>query len=390
MLNYFYIYSFIWGFVLALYQLGWSSLNAPLNPILVVFFLVTIIVSVFLGYKFRDLFNKSDGFSGLSTLPLAFLAVIVACTAIGLYQLGYIPIINLFMRTLDYGELLATNGSIFRTVSICGSIFGSVYQFAVYIDQRDKRDLLYLAICLLITSLYSSRSTWMICLFCFLVIFSTRFINRWNYKYSLIVVLLALSALWLFGVYGNIRTGGSWDDSSFIYIYGCLKGRWPDFVPRQFGWAYIYLTSPLANLNYNLVNLTQDAPIDIYNYIYDFLPMFLAKRLPYYSAIQAKLVVPYLTVSSVWTNYLLHLGVIGLVAGYLCQMLLMGFAGFISRNTPFHSLTLVFCSECVAFSFFVNSFTYPTMSYPLLVSLLFSVTYVFLKKHPINVGKWLS
>jgi hypothetical protein len=78
-------------------------------------------------------------------------------------------------------------------------------------------------------------------------------------------------------------------------------------------------------------------------------------------------VVPYLTVSSVWTNYLVHFGVLGLMLGYIGQMLLMWLAGYISR----------FCTECVASSFFVNSFTYPSMNYPLLISVMFSIMYVY-------------
>lgn len=156
-----------------------------------------------------------------------------------------------------------------------------------------------------------------------------------------------------------------------------MNERWPDFIPRQFGWAYIYLTSPLANLNHNLASTTQGYTFDICNFIYDFLTMFIAKVLPNYSPLQAQLVVPYLIVSSVWTNYLVHFGVLGLMLGYIGQMLLMWLAGYISRNTPFQSLCFVFCTECVAFSFYVNSFTYPSMSYPLLISVMFSIMYVY-------------
>jgi hypothetical protein len=131
--------------------------------------------------------------------------------------------------------------------------------------------------------------------------------------------------------------------------------------------AYIYLTSPLANLNHNLASTTQGSTFDICNFIYDFLPMFIAKVLPNYSPLQAQPVVPYLIVSSVWTNYLVHFGVLGLMLGYIGQMLLIWLAGYISR----------FCTECVAFSFFVDSFTYPSMSYPLLISVMFSIMYVY-------------
>lgn len=139
-------------------------------------------------YRFRKQFDKADGLSELPKLPLAYPLIIAFCTIIGLFQLGYVPIANLIMGNLDYGGLLAADGSVFRTASIVGSIFGSVHQFAIFLERRDKGDL--------------------VCI----------------YKYLFIVVLIALAVLWLFGAYGNIRSGGSWDDSSYIYTYGRLNG----------------------------------------------------------------------------------------------------------------------------------------------------------------------
>lgn len=98
--------------------------------------------------RFRKQFDKADGLSELPKLPLAYPLIIAFCTIIGLFQLGYVPIANLIMGNLDYGGLLAADGSVFRTASIVGSIFGSVHQFAIFLRGVIRGTLFaYFSIC---------------------------------------------------------------------------------------------------------------------------------------------------------------------------------------------------------------------------------------------------
>lgn len=226
MLNFYYVYAATWGTILFLYLLGWSSLNAALNPVLLFFFLVTIILSLVLGMRWKKRFVYRE--IAPSKLPVWAIALILGCGVIGYAQLGFVPIANIL------------NGT---------------------------------------------------------------------------------------------------------YVYQDIS----------------YLTSPLGNLNYSLNTAIQVDPV---NFCYDFLPIMLSKRLPLYEVVEPPLQVPYFNVSSVWSNYYMHLDLMGLFLGYLLQVCMLEVWIKLARGSEYEGLMMAYCSQCVILSFFVNSFAYPTMGYP--------------------------
>ncbi|WP_322354866.1 hypothetical protein [Paratractidigestivibacter sp.] len=359
MLNFYYIYGAVWGIVLFLYLLGWSSLNGSLSPVLLVFFSVTIFLSAALGKRRESCFVYSG--NKLPKLPTWAVLLFLVCGAIGFMQLGYIPALQFIDSTYDYQQLLDREPSIFMTVAVVGSVFGCGYQFSRFIENREAADMAKLIPLALYLVMFSSRGPLYICgVTCFIIVCSKRK-RTLRFADYLITAILIIFALWLFGVLGNIRVGCNWNDSSYIYLLGGFTGLWPEYIPHEFCWAYSYLTSPLANLNYSLSFTVQ---IDSLNFLYDFLPMMLAKRLPLYVTPAAPLQVTYFNVSSVWSNYFLHLDLPGLFIGYLLQIALLETWLLAARGTCAENLMKAYCSECVIFSFFANSFVYPTMAYP--------------------------
>ena len=286
---------------------------------------------------------------------------ILGCGIVGFAQLGYIPALGFFDQSYDYQELLDRESSIFMTAGVVGSVFGVGYQFARLLENSDRADIAKLALFALYLVAFSSRGPLFICGITCLVLFCSKNSIKLTPSRAVLIALAVLFGLWVFGVLGNIRTGADWNDSSYIYYLGLYEDRWPDFIPKEYCWAYSYLTSPLANLNYSLTKAVQVDPI---NFVYDFLPMMLAKRLPMYEVVHAPLQVSYFNVSSVWSNYYMHLNLIGLYFGYLLQMLVLEIWTTLARGTQFENLMMAYCSECVILSFFVNSFAYPTMGYP--------------------------
>lgn len=362
MLNFYYIYAVTWGTILFLYLLGWSSLNGALNPVLLIFFLLTTGLSVLLGKRWSNRFRYVKRTPPkMSTLVVV---LILGCGALGFEQLGYIPALGFFDQSYDYQELLDRESSIFMTVGVVGSVFGVGYQFARLLEKRDIVDITKLALFALYLFAFSSRGPLFICGVTCLILYCSRRKFKLTPPRVALLVLAVIIGLWAFGVLGNIRTGSDWNDSSYIYLLGYFEGRWPDFIPKEYCWAYSYLTTPLANLNYSLTKAVQIDPI---NFIYDFLPMMLAKRLPLYEVVHAPLQVSYFNVSSVWSNYYMHLNLIGLFLGYLLQMIVLEVGVALARGTQFENLMMAYCSECVVFSFFVNSFAYPTMGYPAII-----------------------
>lgn len=359
MLNFYYVYAATWGTILFLYLLGWSSLNAALNPVLLFFFLVTIILSLVLGMRWKKRFVYRE--IAPSKLPVWAIALILGCGVIGYAQLGFVPIANILNGTYVYQDMLDADASIFRTIGLVGSEFGCGYQFVRILQFRQKSDFVKLGLFLLYLVSFGSRGPLVICILtCSIVYVSHRRIRLTPLR-ALVAFFLIVIVLWLFGILGNMRQGYDWDDCSYIYLLGYYEGLWPDFMPKEFCWAYSYLTSPLANLNYSLNTAIQVDPV---NFCYDFLPMMLSKRLPLYEVVEPPLQVPYFNVSSVWSNYYMHLDLMGLFLGYLLQVCMLEVWIKLARGSEHEGLMMAYCSQCVILSFFVNSFAYPTMGYP--------------------------
>lgn len=288
-------------------------------------------------------------------------------------------------ESYDYQELLDRESSIFITIGVVGSVFGGSYQFARLLERRNTNDAVKLILFILYLVAFSSRGPLFICGATCVILYCSRNCFRLTLRRVILLILAVLAGLWAFGVLGNIRTGYEWNDSSYIYLLGGYEGYWPDIIPREYCWAYSYLTSPLANLNYSL---TRDAQIDPVNFIYDFLPMMLAKRLPLYEVVHAPLQVPYFNVSSVWSNYYMHLSLPGLFLGFVLQVILLETWTELARGTRFENLMMAYGSGCVVFSFFVNSFAYPTMGYPaVLLACICLWQYFFDKKVMLKPNK---
>lgn len=369
MFNFFYIYSCIWSIVLFLYLLGWSGLNAALDPMLLLFFLTSVVLSLALGKWFSARFDY-DQRACPPRMPWAAVAVIVVCGIFGIVQLGFVPLVELNSGSFDYENMLSADSNIFRTIGIVGCVFGIGYQFARLQVVKSLQEVVKLLLFLGVLFLFAARSPIVIAGTTCLILFLARHRGRLNIKQGIAVALIVIVGLWLFGVFGNIRQGYDWNDSSYIYLLGYFNGYWPSWIPREFCWAYSYLTSPLANLNYSL---QFSNTIDPVNFIYDFLPLALSKRLPLYETAHAMLQVSYFNVSSVWSNYYIHLSFPGFFLGYLAQMALLGLWHCVARGTQNVNLMLAYCSECVIMSFFVNSFAYPTMAYPAVLLFVISL-----------------
>lgn len=149
--------------------------------------------------------------------------------------------------------------------------------YYMFLTTRKKRLLLYCAYCLGIFFLVISRG--------FVVMTLVTMFFLWlNVKtpaltpFKITVIIIGLiGALYAFGVAGNIRTRDALaaisatatdknavedddvpDDSNIeysnepIFEIGDPQGPFKDKIPGEFFWSYLYLTSPMGNLQYNI------------------------------------------------------------------------------------------------------------------------------------------
>lgn len=392
MLNYYYIYAALWSGVCGLYALQWSKLNKPLDPSLVVFFILSIAFCVIRGYQCRKEFAyKPNAVRDAADRKLGLLEERIGSKAMPLHRLGvewgplvvlallfallfvaegFVPLVGVFTKTLDYESMLLDPVPLLAPTCIVGCIIYASACFKTFLDERHKRDLVKFFLCLGLLMLQYIRSAIAICLFVALVLLVSKR-GRLSAKGVVVIVVAVIAGLWAFGAMGNMRYGASWANSFYIFRIGRYTQALPTFIPWQFLWAYSYLTSPLACLNFNVSNGSN--AFDVVNFLYSFLPMAIAKRLPLYVMPSVPLQVNYFTVSTIWSDYFCFMGTAGIYLGFVLQMGLLRLARHILKGTRVETLGFAFMSMVVAFSFFMNSFTYPSMAYPVYAMVAFAL-----------------
>lgn len=361
-MNYYYVYAATWVGTAVLYSLGLSELNQPLSILLVLFLVVLVSISAVMGYAQRDSFT----YRGFPIEKLDSWIPVLLCVAlfgITFAIQGYIPLIAVLFFGFDYEQLVQRVASVPATHTIAvvlGIVFAVLYYMRA-LETKAARDYLRVACFIALFLLCYQRSLLMIALTGCLFAHLSKYHEMIRGKKAVGVVLTAVVCLWIFGVLGNIRQGGTWNDASYMMHYGLFEESWPAFLPKQFSWAYSYVTSPLACTNYN-VSLGIYS-FDLVNYLYSFLPASIARRLPFYMPADIALQVSYFTASTIWSTYYYYAGPSGMFIGLVIQLLMLRMGRWVVRNTAVETLATVLMCVMVAFTFFTNSFANSLTSY---------------------------
>src|SRR5690606_34493496 len=159
-------------------------------------------------------------------------------------------------------------------------------------------------------------------------------------KTQIKLIILALICLFLFGVIGNLRSGGD-------YIYDQSKATkkfLTSSIPKEYYWAYLYVASPLANFQ-NTVNKKKVEEYDFKGFVfYENLPRIISKSLGETLDIKRRdliRIVPWLTVGTTYGRSFSYLGWLGpyfLFLSSLLTYILMLF--LVPRNSNYHITTI--------------------------------------------------
>lgn len=277
MLNVFYWYSLIWSTVIVLYELKLSSYNREISNELMFFLLLSIVVSLILGFCFRkqmvypkNIILKKYDIKG--TILICIFGVVTFLYA------GHIPLISIISGSRSYGDFDVL--PIIQPILINYIIYRVCKLTFYYLETEDKHRLFEIIIILSVVMLMFFKGTMIFCLFGMINLFISkkRINSKISLSYALKIVSLLLVIFYINGGLANLRTGYDWDDNSFILRLGAINNELvPIFLPKQLLWGYVYITSPLANLNLCVQNYTNT--LDITNIVISTLPLFLAKRI---------------------------------------------------------------------------------------------------------------
>jgi len=374
-LNPWLIYAVIGGGVLFLYSLGWSELYAPLEPGLLIFFTGTIVVSVVMGMRLqtrlRSLPPEGPAVEA-HRAPKSVTMVIVAGFLGQFAYLGHAPLTdNLILHAgYEYGDFPGIPGLTVLLVTF--SIFYSTL-LAYRASRAVGRRRLSLAVQFIaIQSMFLlllSRQAILLCLVMAAFLFLSR--TRLTGRRVFVAAVAAVVVMYSFGGLGNLRSGDGFNDSSYITQFSIVSASFPAAVPGQFLWSYMYIVSPLGNLN----DLVGNVP-PTYSYsdmVVNMFPDFITKRLfPDFDP-TTPITVPYFNVSTGYSAAWKFNGYLALWATFIVLMVIASGAPRLVRPSWERATWAVACG-IVVFMFYNNALSYSGVSlalaFPVLGSLV--------------------
>ncbi|EDM37181.1 putative transmembrane protein [Pedobacter sp. BAL39] len=186
----------------------------------------------------------------------------------------------------------------------------SNYFFYLFLTTRNKKYLWFFLFCLCWPILLVTRQVFMS--MSVQAVLTYIFLNKFKAKTVFTIALVALCVVFLFGFVGDLRAG----DSLMFINLAQPSDDYPAFLPSGFLWVYIYVTSPLNNVNFNI----DKYPGFAFNPSYvlsSFFPSFIRNMIfEKENIFDFKLVNQYLNVSSMFPNYLGAFGYWGSILFY--------------------------------------------------------------------------
>lgn len=356
-MNPFYWFSAIWSCVLLLYPLRWSEAYAPLSGGMQAFFLATIAASLVVGFFVGKRLKRISFAYERPRHAWFFMAIILAGYTADFVYCGSVPL---------WDELTGSNNTymdfptmpVVHVLVVTFSMFFGIYMFYCFLREKRLRFKLeyfvYVLLVLLMFALLYNRGGLIMLGFIFLVIILS-LCKRFRPWHIIVCALAGIAVLFLFGVFGNIRSGGDWNDTSYLIAVAEIDlSKVPSFLPKPFLWAYIYLVSPLGNLN-NLV-LNYQPTWQICGVLSAMIPDALGKRLfPEIGAVVLPRVLDNLTVSSGFAETYYFGGYPALVTQYAYMILLICFLMYasIAKKRYIYPMCAL-CCAITAFLFFDN------------------------------------
>jgi hypothetical protein len=276
-----YTVSFI--IVLSFYFLGWSELYPKLSGALLFFLAITFIAnivchSLLKPVAFRKLEKEKKWLPAVGTTIFIY----VLWTVEFIYE-GGIPLLKILFH-LPYNYRLFGVPSLHVFVVTFSSFF-TIYLFHLYLSKRSKVLLLLFLVNLAAALLIYSRAMLFFNITGSLIVFLLS-IKKIPYVRLAILVALFIPLLYLFGVLGSLRVSREasepYNNENFMATGKATESFRQSNIPKEYFWTYIYVSSPLANLQFNVDKNEQ--PVTtltslMWTGVYECLPDFITKRI---------------------------------------------------------------------------------------------------------------
>lgn len=246
---------YILGFVfsLAVYQLGWSEVYPQLSASLLIFLVTTIAVSFGLSrwWSKRQIIEETAISKRINPwLVTGFLYLLWIADFI---REGGAPLYKIiFGIPYDYKQFGVPS---LHVLAVTFGSFYCIYLLHIYLTEHRKKFLLLYVINMSAAILIYSRSM------LFFNLASSAFLylltlDKIPYKKMALAIPLIIVLFYFFGVVGTKRvsfeTNSKYDPGIFLETGRATNQFKNSIIPKEFFWPYIYISSPLANLQVNI------------------------------------------------------------------------------------------------------------------------------------------
>jgi len=352
--NPFFAYCLAFVFSILLYLMGWSSIYPELTTSLLVFFLLSFIPFIIGGLYLNK--HISLNLQDHSVKPLMFDIpfCLLSCLGILIFILGgYVPF---FRENYNYKEFgLPVIDTLFYSLSI----YLSVFYLSSYLASRSRKLLIYLLVIIVFQILLFNRYTllWIFISALYLLIINKRSIPP---VFLIIGIVLFVIASYCFGLFGNLRSSFS---KEYVLNELYASSRFNDLrISHNYYITYLYISSPLANLQENLNETDQSKNRDLKNYLlYSIFPISITKRVEkplHISPPEYNLIIPSLTAGTYFMNGCFSYGWTGMVLLEIFFILyILGVLAIIPHNSPFFIISIVLLTTTASLLIFDNFLT---------------------------------
>lgn len=372
----FLLYAVIWIVTLTLYSLNWSDFSIKLDVNLLMFFLVSIIFSIvmFSILKGKNRKQKVHIYYPKKNYHIVFFVVIIFWLINFIYG-KQIPFFNIIMGKSDYGDFEGIPH--LQALMLPFTIFFNFCLFSSALYNRKKSIFFEWFITVMIFLLIFSRNVLLVLALGDFIIFVLYKNNKDKYSLSLkkviLLICIIITGLYIFGGLGNLRHTRSWNDSSYIEQLGLFK-RYPKWLPKQFMWSYLYIITPLANLNYNVIN--HCVSIDARKFIISYFPEIISKRFfpndIIYSLQHTLLIKTYFNAQTTFVESYYCFGMFGIYFTFIFFVaIVLLFEYILKSKKNLNPIVVAVCGVFVSLSFFYNVFHYTETSLLLFYSFLY-------------------
>lgn len=376
----------IWGLVTFLYSLQLSSLLGKVDVFKVYMIGLSIPFVFLLGFTFAYfVFNKNGKIKVMKlvnidvdklikkTKTLTYIFIVLVIFEI-IYS-GYIPLFSM-LSSDSISQFNFGIKSLHGMVMSFGALLFTTWFFIFYIT-KSKTALLWSIFILLLFALMVTRKMMIVSILqAAILIFYLRHDNKVIIKFSLYGIL----TLVIFGIIGDIRTG-----REIFLSLSHFTVDYPEWLPTGFGWIYIYITTPIANL-VSAIDMTTYFSYD-FSFTKGLLPSFI--RVVFFDVDDNAF-------DNEWQisgAFNIATGFIGIYKsfGYIGIFLFNFILGFIykiliikTNNLVFFLITVIFTNITLLLLFSNNFFNLNTISQIIFVYLLFGISIKLKKRNTLE------